>query len=62
MERRHVEDCIRDDLRRKNFVITENIVDMVADELQYFPQDTKVFSISGCKRVSEKVNFVMEDH
>ena len=62
MELTHVKECIRDNLRFKNHTITEEIVNKVADELTYFPKDPKLYSTSGCKRVPEKVNLIMEDY
>lgn len=53
--------CIEDELRRKNHPVSDEIKSKVADELQFFPLDTKLFSKSGCKRVEEKVDFLMEE-
>ena len=61
MERQHVKLCIRDDLREKNFPVSDEILSKVADELQYFPKEQKLFSKTGCKRVSEKVDYVVEE-
>lgn len=60
LEQGHVKKCIRDDLRRKNHTVNENIVDKVLDEMQFFPEELQIYSTTGCKRVSEKVNFVIE--
>ena len=61
LERRHVKLCVRDDLVSKGQVVTEEILRKVADELLYFPSNNKLFSKSGCKRVSQKVYLVIED-
>ena len=61
LERKHVKLCIKDDLRAKNYTVNDEIVDKIANELLYFPQDSKLYSKSGCKRVSEKVDLIMED-
>lgn len=61
MERKHVKMCIRDDLRSKGYFPTENILNKVASELQYFPEERKLFSKSGCKRVPQKVDVIMEE-
>ncbi|XP_070581933.1 torsin-1A-like isoform X2 [Ptychodera flava] len=61
LERSHVKKCIKDDMRSKGYRTDPDIIDKIANELQYSPQDSPVFSKSGCKRVSEKVNFVMFD-
>ena len=54
--------CIQDDLQQKKYTISEEIISKVADELQYFPSDKKLFSKSGCKRVSQKVDLIMLDY
>ncbi|WAQ97840.1 TOR1B-like protein [Mya arenaria] len=41
-------------------VIPDSKVQEIADELQYYPQDLNVFSSTGCKRILEKIDFVME--
>jgi len=60
MERRHVKLCIEDDLRYKNREVTEDLVNKVADVLPYFPADKKLFAASGCKRVSQKVDLMLD--
>ncbi len=61
LERRHVKLCIRDDLALKGQKVTEDMLSKVADELLYFPAEHKLFSKSGCKRVSQKVDLLIED-
>ena len=61
LERRHVKLCIRDDLKNKAQPVTKEILNKVADELLYFPPSNKLFSKSGCKRVSQKVDLIIED-
>ena len=36
-------------------------VDFVADQLTYKPPEIKLFSTSGCKRVAQKVDLMLED-
>jgi hypothetical protein len=60
LERQHVKLCVEDELRKKRYHISESILNKVADELQYFPIETKLFSKSGCKRVAEKVDYILE--
>lgn len=62
LEREHVKLCIRDDLLSKNQSVTDELINSVADTLQYEPQDNPIFSKSGCKRVSQKVDFMIEDY
>ena len=61
MERQHVKLCIRDDLIHKNHEVTEDIVNKVADVLPYYPPATKLFAASGCKRVSQKVDLMLDN-
>jgi len=61
MERRHVKLCIEDDLRYKNREVTEELVNKVADVLPYFPPEVKLFATSGCKRVSQKVDLMLDN-
>lgn len=53
--------CIKDDLRHKNHEVTEDLVNKVADVLPYFPPDVKLFATSGCKRVSQKVDLMLDN-
>ncbi|XP_060064795.1 torsin-1A-like [Ylistrum balloti] len=64
MERKHVRQCIKDSLISKKYYrnyddIEDRIVREIADQLPYFPEDEKMFSVTGCKRVPEKVDFIM---
>ena len=59
LERSHIKMCAKADLEQKGHPVTEQILNNVADELIYFPDDLKVFSVSGCKRVSGKVDLIM---
>ena len=61
MERSHVKMCAKADLEEKGHPVTDSILNMVADEISYFPNDIKVFSLSGCKTISGKVDYVMGD-
>lgn len=64
MERKHVRQCIKDSLITKKYYrnhdnIDDRIVREIADQLPYFPDEEKMFSVTGCKRVPEKVDYVM---
>jgi len=59
LERSHIKRCAKADLEQKRHPVTEEILNKVADELIYFPDDLKVFSQSGCKKISSKVDFIM---
>ncbi|WAQ97826.1 TOR1B-like protein [Mya arenaria] len=65
LNRKHVKQCIRDGLVQRGFYATESVIpdsklQEIADELQYYPKDLNVFSSTGCKRILEKIDFVME--
>jgi ATP-dependent Clp protease ATP-binding subunit ClpA len=60
LQREHIKSCIRKDALLKKRQLPEEKVDSVADELEYFPEDLQLFSTSGCKRVTEKVNLHMD--
>ena len=60
--------CIRDDIVKKypwhfydQHVVPEDYVDEVMQELKFYPPAEQFFSVTGCKRVSEKVDYVMID-
>lgn len=69
LEKKHVRECIKDVLLTRYFKefnarknIPEELVIKIAAELNYFPEDTGLFSMTGCKRVPEKVDYVMIDY
>ncbi|XP_002742201.1 torsin-1A-like [Saccoglossus kowalevskii] len=69
LERQHIKECIKDDLKEKRLVEKiqrrlgqseiDSVITEIANELQYFPDEHKVYSKSGCKRVSQKVDLVV---
>ena len=59
LERSHIKMCAKADLELKGYSVTEEILNRVADEMLYSPEDLKVFSKSGCKKVSSKVDYIM---
>ena len=56
LERTHVKQCIRRDLREKGHLVSEDMIAKIADEMTYFPANFEVFSASGCKKVSSRVD------
>ncbi|KAJ8297483.1 hypothetical protein KUTeg_024014, partial [Tegillarca granosa] len=66
LERRHIKQCVKDNLLEKKFYKNEKEINAekvqeIVNELTYYPQDEQLFSVTGCKRVPEKVDFIMED-
>ncbi|XP_070559294.1 torsin-1A-like [Ptychodera flava] len=69
LERSHVLKCIQDDLRAKKFNLDINnrlsndrkFINQIADELAYRPKEINAFSETGCKRVPEKVDLILNE-
>lgn len=59
LERMNVKQCIRRDLINKGFQVKEALVTEIADQMEYFPERHEFFSVSGCKKVSSRVDVVM---
>lgn len=59
LERTHVKQCIKRDLVKKGYHVKEAIVTEIADQMEYFPRDHEFFSVSGCKKVSSRVDVIM---
>lgn len=65
LERKHVRQCIKDYLLAKKYYknygeIQEEKVREIAEQLQYYPEEEQLFSTTGCKRVPEKTDYVMQ--
>ncbi|CAH8528195.1 unnamed protein product [Schistosoma mattheei] len=56
----HVRKCVQDAAKRRNVTFSEDMVQFVLDELEWSPEGSKFFSVSGCKRVYEKVGFYLQ--
>jgi hypothetical protein len=65
LTRAHVKLCVRDYLKQqyplKPQYNTEEMHRRVADMLHYFPEDLQLYSSSGCKRVPQKVELVLQE-
>lgn len=62
MERQHVRSCVSNELaRRGEDSEGEELVEKVVDQLTYWPSDLKLFSTSGCKRVAQKIDLILEE-
>ncbi|KAG1714239.1 Torsin-1B [Nymphon striatum] len=61
LERKQVKLCIKDEVATRRVYVSDELINKIADQLDYFPEDTMVFSKTGCKRVSEKVDFLTAD-
>ncbi|BFZ15119.1 hypothetical protein BsWGS_18158 [Bradybaena similaris] len=66
LEKIHVRKCIMDFLVSKKYHsnirdIPSEVVDTIMKELTFYPPTEQIFSTSGCKRVVEKIDYVMMD-
>ncbi|XP_052077993.1 torsin-1A-like [Mytilus californianus] len=66
MEKKHVRQCVRNQLLSKKYyraggAIEDEVVENIMRELDFYPDDNSIFSPLGCKRVSDKVDLVMND-
>ena len=59
LERTHVKQCIRRDLIMKGFHVREALVTEIAEQMEYFPDGHGFFSVSGCKKVSSRVDVIV---
>ncbi|XP_040180603.1 torsin-1A-like [Rana temporaria] len=55
LEYRHVKECVMAELRHRNLMPNEELATRVANEMTYFPKDTRMFSDKGCKTVTTKL-------
>lgn len=55
LQSEHVTRCITDAAAARGLQATEDMIAFILDELEWFPEGSKFFSVSGCKRVYEKV-------
>jgi len=61
LERQHVRMCVEQEARVRNITMQEEQIKVVVDSLSYWPQDTQLYSITGCKRVANKMDLFMEE-
>ncbi|XP_047125763.1 torsin-1A isoform X1 [Hydra vulgaris] len=55
LERKHVKQCAEAELQKRNHKLNDGILEEIANEMHYFPEEEKWFSATGCKTVSKKV-------
>jgi len=61
MERQHVKRCTMNEARLRNLTLSDGQIQTVVDSLTYWPESTKLYSTTGCKRVSNKIDLLQED-
>ncbi|GAB6031515.1 Torsin-1B [Chamberlinius hualienensis] len=59
LEKKHVRLCVMDELKTReiNFAHSKTKIEEIINEMPYFPEDTQLFSKTGCKRVAQKVDY-----
>ncbi len=69
LERPHVRTCIQRQLDREyktteyKYKISSNeIVNRVLDLIEFSPPDTLLYSVSGCKKVQQKLDLILESN
>ena len=69
LERSHIRTCIQRQLQKKleneKFecrISDDDIIDDVLDLIEFSPPDSLLYSVSGCKKVQQKLDFVIESN
>jgi len=71
LERPHVRTCIQRQLEKeKEYEINkyeykisdDDIIDHVLDLIEFSPPDISLYSVSGCKKVQQKLDFILESN
>jgi hypothetical protein len=67
LERSHIRTCIQRQLKiahehdEYEYKLSDNdIVDRVLDLIEFSPPDSLLYSVSGCKKVQQKLDFILE--
>jgi len=61
LERRHVRLCVEKERLSRNISMKEEEVESLVGSLTYWPRDSQLFSITGCKRVFNKMDLYQEE-
>ena len=63
LERKHVANCVIAEAHQQNttIVLKKDEIDAILNELVFFPNDVQVYSATGCKTVSPKVDIFLHD-
>ncbi|CAF3893325.1 unnamed protein product [Rotaria magnacalcarata] len=69
LERSHIRTCIRRQLElthendKHEYKLSDNdIIDRVIDLIEFSPPDSLLYSVSGCKKVQQKLAFILESN
>ncbi|NXX63172.1 TOR1A protein, partial [Scopus umbretta] len=55
LERKHVEQCVREELRAQGYPEDESLITEIAQAMTDYPSEEKLYSSKGCKTVASKV-------
>jgi len=61
LERQHVRQCVRREAEARNVSLSEAEVESISAGLSYWPEDSQLFSVTGCKRVASKLDLLVEE-
>ncbi|XP_050418671.1 torsin-1A [Patella vulgata] len=62
LEKHHVIECIKQDSIKKNLDLSADKLDKILKEMTFVSIRDRLFSSTGCKRVSDKVDLVMYNY
>ncbi|CAF4720812.1 unnamed protein product, partial [Rotaria sp. Silwood2] len=69
LERLHIRTCIERQLQlshakdKYEYILSDNdIIDHVLDLIEFAPPDSLLYSVSGCKKVQQKLDFILESN
>ena len=61
LELEHVKACAMVEAKRRGEYLSPAEIDRVADDIAYWPAQEQLFSTTGCKRVGQKVDMLLEE-
>ena len=63
LERKHVTNCVITNAHDRNatIVLSADEINSILDDLIYFPKSDLIYSATGCKTISPKVDALIED-
>uniref|UniRef100_A0A3Q3MM34 Torsin n=1 Tax=Mastacembelus armatus TaxID=205130 RepID=A0A3Q3MM34_9TELE len=57
LEYRHVVQCVLAEMEARGLKPDQEVADIVAKDLVYFPKSERVFSVKGCKTIESKLDY-----
>ena len=55
LERRHVVQCVLAEIKARGIPLDRDEACLIANEVYYQPKDERLFSVSGCKTISTRM-------